>query len=199
MRAPRGSTPLGRCERTSSTLVIHVALLRAVNVGGRNLVAMADLRSLLSDLGFSNPRTVLQSGNAIFESESATGRQLEHLLERATSGRLGVDTDYFVRTADQWRAIVADNPFPDEARGDPAHLVMSLLKDAPSPAQVTALQHAITGREVVRARGDHAYVVFPDGIGRSGLTAAVTEKHLGTRATGRNWNTVLKLEALIEG
>jgi uncharacterized protein (DUF1697 family) len=175
--------------------MIHVALLRAVNLPGHNRVAMADLRRLLSDLGFANPRTLLQSGNAIFGSESATGTQLERLLERATAKQLGVDTDYFVRTATQWRSIVADNPFPDEARVDPAHLVLTLLKDAPTRAQITALQHAITGREVVRANGDHVYVVYPDGIGRSRLTPALTEKHLGT-FTGRNWNTVLKLDAL---
>lgn len=179
--------------------MIYVALLRAVNLGGHNRVAMADLRSLLSDLGFSNPRTVLQSGNAVFESESATGKQLEHLLERATAKKLGVDTDYFVRTAAQWHAIVADNPFPDEARADPAHLVVTLLKERPTPGQVTALQNAITGREVVRAKGDHAYTVYPDGIGRSRLTPALTEKHLGTSYTGRNWNTVLKLDALMRG
>ena len=179
--------------------MIHVALLRAVNLAGHNRVAMADLRGMLSDLGFANPRTVLQSGNAVFESESSTGKKLEQVLERATAERLGVDTNYFVRTADQWRSIVADNPFPEEARDDPAHLLVTLLKDTPTRARLTALQHAITGREVVRAMGDHAYVVFPDGIGRSRLTTAVTEKHLGTRATGRNWNTVLKLDTLARG
>ncbi len=179
--------------------MIHVALLRAVNLGGHNRVAMADLRALLTDLGFGNVQTVLQSGNAVFESGGATGRRLEHLLERATADQLGVDTDYFVRTADQWHAIVADNPFPDEARADPAHLVLTLLKEAPAPAQVTAFQDAIKGREVVRAQGNHAYIVYPDGIGRSRLTPALTEKHLGTRFTGRNWNTVLKLDALVQG
>ncbi len=179
--------------------MIHVALLRAVNLGGHNRVAMADLRAMLSELGFGNPRTVLQSGNAVFESATMTGRRLEHLLERATADQLGVDTDYFVRTADQWHAIVADNPFPHEARADPAHLLLTLLKEAPAPAQVTALQNAIKDREVVRAKGDHAYVVYPDGIGRSRLTPALTEKHLGTRFTGRNWNTVLKLDALVQG
>lgn len=174
----------------------YVALLRAVNVAGRNRVAMADLRRLLSDLGFVNPRTLLQSGNVLFGSEAGAATRLEDLLERAAAERLGIATDFFVRTVDQWRAIVADNPFPSEARVDPAHLLVMLLKDAPARARISALESAITGREVVRAQGNHIYVVYPDGIGRSRLTTALIEKHLSTSVTGRNWNTVVKLDAL---
>jgi uncharacterized protein (DUF1697 family) len=71
-----------------------------------------------------------------------------------------------------------------------------LLKEAPSRASVKALQSAIKGREVVRAKGRHAYVVYPDGVGASRLTSALVERTLRTRSTGRNWNTVLKLAAL---
>ncbi|PYJ75629.1 MAG: hypothetical protein DME69_14645 [Verrucomicrobia bacterium] len=73
------------------------------------------------------------------------------------------------------------------------------LKDAPKDTDVKALQAAITGREVVRAGGKHLYIVYPDGIGRSRLTNAVIDKLLGTRGTGRNWNTVLKLASLATG
>ena len=71
------------------------------------------------------------------------------------------------------------------------------LKDAPARGGVAALQAAIKGREVVKTKGKQAFAVYPDGIGRSKLTAALMEKHLGTRGTGRNWNTVLKLAALL--
>ncbi len=71
-----------------------------------------------------------------------------------------------------------------------------VFKRAPKPADVEALRAAITGREVVEAVGAHAYLVYPDGIGRSRLTTALIERTLGTRGTGRNWNTVLKLAAL---
>jgi len=73
------------------------------------------------------------------------------------------------------------------------------LRDAPDRAAVAGLQKAIAGREVVRTSGRHAYIVYPDGIGRSRLTVALIEKKLGTRGTGRNWNTVLKLAALAVG
>ena len=84
------------------------------------------------------------------------------------------------------------------AARDPGHLLVLALKDAPDRGSVTALQSAIAGRETVRVEGRHAYIVYPDGIGRSRLTTVVIEKQLETRVTGRNWNTVLKLGALVK-
>ena len=124
--------------------------------------------------------------------------KIERLFEEETRKRLNLTTDYFVRTASEWRTIVTSNPFPDEAERDPGHLLLVCLKDAPDKAAVTALQKAIKGREVVRAVGKQAYIVYPDGVGRSKLSAVMIEKWLGTRGTARNWNTVLKLHALTE-
>lgn len=177
-------------------MTTYIGLLRAINLAGRNMVAMADLRDMLSRLGFQEPRTLLQSGNVLFRSRPRTVAQLERLLEAELRKALAVDTDFMVRTADEWRAIVERNPFPREAVRDPGHLLVFCLKDAPDPARVKALQAAISGREVVRADGRQAYMVYPDGQGRSRLTSAIIEKHLGTRGTGRNWNTVLKLRTL---
>ena len=180
-------------------MTIHIALLRAVNLAGHNPVAMADLRNLLAHLGHTEGRSLLQSGNLVFVSHARTTSGLEQGLERAAKTRLGLDTPFFVRTATEWRALVAANPFPEEARHDASHLVMMLLKDAPERSAITALQNAISGREVVRVIGREAYVVYPDGIGRSRLTNALIERKLDTRGTGRNWNTVLKLAALAGG
>jgi uncharacterized protein (DUF1697 family) len=177
-------------------MTTHIALLRGVNIGGNTKVAMSDLRALLTDLGFGDPRTLLQSGNAVFGSDKLTGADLERLLESETEKRLGLKTDFFVRTPKEWKAVIESNPFPDEAERDPGHLVVMFLKKAPSVEDVEALQAAIKGREVVRAAGRQAYVVYPDGIGRSKLTLKMIEKKLGSQGTGRNWNTVLKLGAL---
>ncbi|HEV8579867.1 MAG TPA: DUF1697 domain-containing protein [Thermoanaerobaculia bacterium] len=176
----------------------HIALLRAVNLGSHNKVGMADLRKLLSDLGFEDAQSLLQSGNLVFGSEGRKGAQLEELLETEAKKRLGLDTDFMVRTASEWRAIIDGNPFPEEAERDPGHLVVMALKEQAGPKDVAALQEAIKGREVVRGKGRHVYIIYPDGIGRSKLTNALIEKKLGTRGTGRNWNTVLKLAGLAE-
>ena len=176
----------------------HIALLRAVNLPGHNKIGMADLKALVIGLGFTDAQTLLQSGNNVFSGGTRTTTSLEQTLERAAAKQLGLETDFIVRTAKEWQAIIDANPFPREAKDDPSHLLAVILKDEVSAANVTALQKAIVGREVVRAKGRCLYVVFPDGIGRSKLTTAMTEKKLGTRGTARNWNTVLKLGLLTE-
>jgi uncharacterized protein (DUF1697 family) len=173
--------------------VTHIALLRAVNLAGINKVSMADLRALLVGLGFTDATTLLNSGNIVFSGGSKTTAALEQTLERATAKQFGLETDFFVRTAKEWQAIIDGNPFPREAKDDPGHLLAVIMKTDVDAAAVAALQKAIVGREVVRAKGRCAYIVYPDGIGRSKLTNVMIEKKLGTRGTARNWNTVLKL------
>jgi uncharacterized protein (DUF1697 family) len=177
-------------------MTTHIALLRGVNVGGNKKVAMSDLRDLLTQLGFDDPRTLLQSGNVVFRSDALTSSDLERLLDAEAEKRLGLKTEFFIRTPEEWKEVIANNPFPEEAERDPSHLVVMFLRKAPDARDVEALQAAITGREIVRAAGRQAYIVYPDGIGDSRLTITVIEKRLGTRGTGRNWNTVLKLGAL---
>ena len=175
----------------------YIALLRAINLAGRNVVGMADLRAMVESLGHRRAQTLLQSGNLVFEcGGKRSAEAVEKALEAASAKTFGFSTDYFIRTAEEVRAVVDGNPFPTEAKNDPGHLLVVFLKDAPTAAQVKALQSAIRGREIVRARGRHAYIYYPDGVGRSKLTAALIEKHLGTRGTGRNWNTILKLHSL---
>jgi uncharacterized protein (DUF1697 family) len=175
---------------------VYVGLLRGVNVGGHKSVAMSDLRDLGVALGFDDVRTVLQSGNFVFRSASKPSRDLETLCERAAKKHLGLDTAFHVRTADEWQAAIAANPFTEEAARDPGRLLLVLLKDQPRQADVIALERAIVGRELVRAGERHAYIVFPDGVGRSKLTTALLDRTLGKGGTGRNWNTVLRLDAL---
>lgn len=175
-----------------------IALLRAVNVGGRKPLPMADLRALASGLGCVEVRSVLQTGNLVFGARAQPAGQLERLFDSEAKKRLGLDTDFFVRDAADWRSVLADNPFAREAARDPAHLLVLFTMQAPAPSAVQALREAITGRETVAAAGRHVYAVYPDGIGRSKLTVALIEKKLGTRCTGRNWNTVLKLGEVAE-
>jgi uncharacterized protein (DUF1697 family) len=177
---------------------LFLALIRGINVGGHKMIAMADLRDLLTKLGFDDARSILQSGNLIFQARKRTTAQLESLLEKETEKRLGLETTFFVRTPAEWKTVIAQNPFRKEAQRDPGHLLVLFLKDVPDETRVDALRAAIVGREVVQTKGKHAYVVYPDGVGRSRLTNALIEKKLGTRATGRNWNTVLKLGALAQ-
>jgi uncharacterized protein (DUF1697 family) len=175
---------------------MQVALLRAVNLPAHGKITMSDLRALMADLGLKDGQTLLQSGNMVFRGGARADAALERLLETETKKRFGLQTEFFVRGAAEWNELIAANPFPKEARADPSHLVVIFLKESVKAAAVAALQAAIVGREVVRGEGRQVYITYPDGIGRSKLTIALIEKKLGTRGTGRNWNTVLKLQAL---
>jgi uncharacterized protein (DUF1697 family) len=170
----------------------QIALLRAVNVGGRGKVAMADLRKAFAELGYEDAKTVLQTGNIVFTAK-AGGEKLAAGIEKALAESLGLRTDVLIRSAAEWDTIIAGNPFPDAARDDPSHLVVMPLKARPAKAALEALSAAIKGRELVRAEGAQLYITYPDGIGRSKLTIGLIEKTLGTRGTGRNWNTIVKI------
>ena len=180
----------GKASRTT-----WVALLRGINVGGHNRVAMQDLRRMCERLGLEDVSTLLQSGNVVFRSALTNAGELEAKLEQETAKRLGVKPAYFLRTADEWASIVKRNPFRDEAQRDPGHLLAVLLRQTPKPGAVLALRAAIVGPELVEARGREAYFVYPDGVGRSKLTPNLIDKHLGGAGTARNWNTVLKILA----
>jgi uncharacterized protein (DUF1697 family) len=171
----------------------YLAFLRAVNVGGAGKIAMADLKLWFAKLGFADAQTVLQSGNALFRGRDEDPAALELRLEREAKKQLGLTTEFFIRSAAEWEEVIRQNPFRDAAESDPSHLVVTVLKSEPTATQGKALQAAVKGREISRVRGRHAYLVYPDGIGRSKLTIGVIEKQLGTRGTGRNWNTVLKM------
>jgi uncharacterized protein (DUF1697 family) len=178
-------------------MTVQIALLRAVNVGGVK-VSMADLRTWLADLGFQDVQTLLNSGNAVFRSKNKNGTTLEKFLETEFAKRTGSQTDFFVRNVEEWKSIIAQNPFAEETKRDPGHLLVLLLKRAPTKQEVEALRSAITGPEVVQTDGKQAYIYYSAGIGTSKLTTKLIEKKLGTPNTGRNWNTVLKLMAVAE-
>jgi uncharacterized protein (DUF1697 family) len=175
---------------------VHIALLRAVNVGGRS-VAMADLRAMLTDLRCANPRTLLQSGNAIFALNAKTSAAaLEKKLEAEAERRFRFAVAFMLRTAAEWDAIITRNPFPNVAKKDPARLVLMALKGAPDAAAIKALRDGYKGPETIHVAGRDAYLIYPEGQGNSKLTNALIERKLGVAGTGRNWNTVLKLAAL---
>ncbi len=174
----------------------QIALLRAVNVAGHGLLSMAALRDMLGLLGFTECKTLLQSGNAIFQSETMSGAAVEKLLETETERRLGVRTSFMVRTPAELKKVIDENPFPNEAKNHPGHLLVIFLKDKAGPNAQKALDAAIKGEERGVIIGKHIYIDYTEGVGRSKLTAKVIEKAVGCSGTGRNWNTVQKLHAL---
>jgi uncharacterized protein (DUF1697 family) len=173
----------------------RIALLRGVNVGGANRVAMADVRAALEAAGFSSVRSLLQSGNFVFQADISDEAEIEAKIEAALEKRLGLKVDAVVRTASAWRAMIAANPMPEAAGRDPGRFVAVTLKRPPSPDAEEALA-AVPGPEEARVIGREAFIWYPNGQADTKLAGAALDRALGARGTARNWNTVLKLAAL---
>ncbi len=173
----------------------HVALLRAVNVGGRNLVPMAALRAMFEALGHCAVSTHVQSGNVVFTARaSAQDRASEAMgaeLETAFAERFGFSTAIVLRSADELSRIASAHPFAAMATAAAALHVVFLAGD-PDPSAVAALDGRRSPEERLSARGREIYVWYGGGAGRSKLVF----DRLGTPATARNWNTVTRLSAL---
>jgi uncharacterized protein (DUF1697 family) len=176
----------------------YAALLRGINVGGNKKVPMADLRAMTAKLGFDDPKTLLQSGNLVFSAKSQPMAKLEALLEDATKKHIGVECSFLLRSADEWKAIVAANPFRAQAQSDPSHLAVTFCREAPDAVALKALRAEARGEEDFRVVGRELFVWYPDGMGQSKLAIALGRNRLGTICTARNWNTVLKVGVLLE-
>ncbi len=172
------------------------ALLRGVNVGGNKGVPMSELKAVATALSLGEPRTLLQSGNLVFRADDQNTAELERRLEAGIAERIGVTTAVCVRSAAEWGRLVEANPFPEAAGEDPSHLLLIAFKSPPKPGGPEALAAVYDGPELVRVAEGHAYIVYPEGIGRSKLTPALLGRHLG-QGTARNWNTVLKLQDML--
>jgi len=160
-----------------------VALLRAVNLGSHNKVPMARLRSVLADAGYDNVRTVIASGNVVFERPRTSAAELERLL----LDEFGVDTVVLLRTAVQIRALAKARPFGAE------NAYVAFLARKPGAAALRSL----AGLDDYAPVGSDLVLHFPRGYSNARLTGAVIEKKLGCAATVRNWRTVEKLAALV--
>jgi uncharacterized protein (DUF1697 family) len=175
-------------------VTVMVALLRGVNVGGRNTLAMADLRKIAEECGLGEVRTYIQSGNLVCTSVETSTEIVGDELRRAIAAHTDVRPNVIVRTRDELAAVVQQNPF---ARKDPAHLHVVFIggTDEASLGSVDAAAYAPEEAAVV---GQHLYLYLPSGIGRSKLAADLARKS-GPSGTTRNWRTVIKLLELADG
>jgi uncharacterized protein (DUF1697 family) len=174
----------------------HIALLRGINLGARNRVPMPELRELLAQSGYEEPRTLLQSGNVVLSSRKqpdAVGRELEGLIAE----RFGLEIPIVVRSRDELAAVIDGNPLADVAT-DPKRFQVSFLSAAPDTAVVEALEAADVEPERIAVRGKEIYVWHAGGIQRSPASKLLTDAKLGVTATARNWNTVTKLLELVD-
>lgn len=141
-------------------MALRIAFARALNLGTAHHAPMAKLVKMAKDLGLANARTIGQKGNLVFESTAAPAA-LERRLDAATKSALRIETEHFVRTPAELRAIVARNPLAAEAKRDPAHVLVYVLKRKPAKGRVAALRKAIDGPERVCVGARHLYAITP--------------------------------------
>lgn len=176
---------------------IYLALLRGINVGGANKVPMKELRSLFEELGHENVHTYLQSGNVVFEGRSSTSKKLSAEIEAAIAKSFNLKVSVIVRTRREMERVAAGNPFPTKGVKPTSLHVMFLADSAPAKA-IKTLDPDRSSPDEFEVKGSEIYLRFPKGSGRSKLTIDYFEKKLGTRATARNWNTVVKVLELMQ-
>jgi uncharacterized protein (DUF1697 family) len=184
----------------------HVALLRGINLGGRNKVAMTDLRALVAGLGHADVTTYIQSGNVLFTAAASDPAAMAAEMSAAIAAKLGVTAPVVVVPRDELAAIIAASPFPGEP--DPRRVHAVILSQPPWPDLTARVAAALAdaaakgSSDEIVAIGRTLYLRTPDGYGRSdlaaGLLRSVHAPKIGATGTARNWATTTKLLSLCD-
>jgi uncharacterized protein (DUF1697 family) len=174
----------------------HVVLLRGVNLGPRNRVSMPVLRDALSDAGYGDVATYVQSGNVVLSSRASPARVAE-TCRSVIAEAFDLDIAVVVRTRDELARMVARDPLGDVVT-DPRRYQVSFLAKKLPRAVVERLQAAALPEERLVASGLELYAWHPAGVARSKLSAALAGANLGVTGTARNWTTVTKLLELAD-
>jgi uncharacterized protein (DUF1697 family) len=176
-------------------MATYVALLRGINLGGRNRVSMPELRELFVALGSEDVETYVQSGNVVFVSSARSAAKLTTAIEERIAGDLGLEVTVILRTRSQLAKLLAGNPFAKREK-DPVKLHVTFLAARPAAARVRELDAKYGEPDGFRVVGHDVYLHTPGGYGRSKLSNAYFERRLGVPATTRNWKTVTALAEL---
>jgi uncharacterized protein (DUF1697 family) len=173
---------------------LRIAFFRGINVGGRNLLPMADLRAILESLGSSDVATYIQSGNVVFSHKARNDPALSRRICAAIEAQFGFLPGLMLLSASELQRAAAANPFPD-AIANPKTLHLWFLAAEPAQPDLDGLEALAADSEAFSLGDGVFYLHAPDGIGRSRLAQRV-ERLLGVPATARNWRTIDKMLSL---
>jgi len=173
-----------------------IALLRGINVGGNNILPMAEFRSELESLNLKNVRTYIQSGNVVFDSAVKSASSLTTKIGERIEIRYGFRPQIFILSREGLLSAIESNPFT-KATSEPKTLHFCMLSEPATNPDLQALDRVKTATESYNLTNHVFYLHAPDGIGRSKL-AAVIERSLGVTTTSRNFRTIDKLRSTIE-
>jgi uncharacterized protein (DUF1697 family) len=175
----------------------QIALLRGINLGSRNRIAMPELREALTDDGFVDVRTYVQSGNIVLETKLKRAK-LEGRIEQLIAERFGLEVPVVARTRDELASVVDLNPLANVAQ-NPKRYQVAFLSAPLAPDVIKKLEAAVIPPEQLAVEGREIYSWHAEGIARSKLWNAVASKGLGVKTTARNWSTVKTLLQMADG
>ena len=177
----------------------YVSLFRGINVGGNQLVRMDALKELHTSLDLQNVQTYIQSGNVVFTSDNPNVTQIQKDIEDGFAQKFGFPVKVMVRTAGELNMIIENNPFQNQPMRESKWVVAIFLASDPISTALEDIHKTYAGPEEIHIIGQEAFIYYPEGQGRSKLTTTFLEKKLKTAGTARNWNTVLRLQKMMEG
>jgi uncharacterized protein (DUF1697 family) len=174
----------------------YAALLRGINVGGKNLLPMKDLSRLFAEAGCADVRTYIQSGNVLFRASPAKAGKLPVVIAKGIADQFGYRTPVLLRTVEDLGETIRNNPFL-QAGAPENWLHVLFLESQPDDGRVAALDLDRSPPDAYLVRGREIFLQCPNGVGNTKLTNAYFDSKLATISTGRNWRTVLKLFELL--
>ena len=176
----------------------HIALLRGINVGGKNILPMKALAAMFCEAGCGEVRTYIQSGNVVFTAKPALVRRVPRLISKAISNGFNLEIPIVMRTAGELAKVAGNNPFLKDG-ADTKPLSVAFLTDRPTKAAVASLDPGHSPPDEFDVRGREIYLRYPNGVGRTRLTNQYFDSRLKLTSTVRNWRTVLKLVEMARG
>jgi uncharacterized protein (DUF1697 family) len=176
--------------------VTQVALLRGINVGGKNMLPMKELARMFADAGCTDVRTYIQSGNVIFKTPVGAAK-IGDVIAAGVEKRFGFRIPVILRSSEQLRKTIRENPFL-VAGAEQKALHVYFLADLPNPGAIAGLDPSRSAPDAFHVRGQEIYLHMPNGMARTKLTNAYFDSKLSTKCTARNWATVLKLSEMME-
>lgn len=173
----------------------YIALFRGINVGGRHSIKMADLRSLLEDIGLHNVNSYIQSGNVVFRGESIDTAELSEQISMAIADKYDFQPKVLILKKKEFLRIVEANPFPEAESEDRRLHLLFLTEEAKNP-DIAGLEEVKKDSEQFELTENAFYLYAPEGVGRSKLVSRI-DRLIGVQTTGRNWRTIRKIREMV--
>ena len=179
-------------------MTTYISMLRGVNVSGYNVIKMNEFYKLYSDLGYSNIKTYIQSGNIIFQTVNTLPTYLEKIISEKIKEMFGLNINVFVFETDEYKRIIDNNPFISEQTKDIACQYISFLSSEPLVENLEKIRQKLSTNEELIIHGKTLYLYYPNGYSNSKINNNIIETKLNVISSTRNWRTCIKLLEIAE-